>query len=510
MLRNPPAAERRTLEYPAETPLVPTRKNYARHGILATALLLGLTLVSTTWFAWRSADALADTVSEGQGELYLRAFHDFSMTKPKKEAFQALVETYAEHGLRGAGMYDANGNFVVMAGAFQEPQPPKLDRPHGRDLIRVDGRYRIMVHLPAGGPRFGGPSRGFDKPPRGNRPLPERPPFRPPFPPPEGFGPPSAEGDSMPEMPNPGPGFPPPPPMDRPMANGPMEAEDQSSPTLGFEFEPLLAVGLMQRARMTFFLATGVATLLAIAAIVLWRRAEREEMLGARLAQTERLASLGTMSAVLAHEIKNPLASLKGNAQLLAESLPFEGRSRAQADRVVEAALRLQGLVQNLLDFARGGPIERTETDPAELLFLAAEDAAPAADLDLDRAPATWSLDAIRIRQVLENLLRNAVQASNEGEVQARVFVEEDQLVYIVEDDGPGFPKDSLENLFEPFVTTKSRGVGLGLAVARRIIVMHGGTIAAKNKDGGGAEICVRIPQMRTRREDHGADSRGG
>lgn len=488
MLRNSPAAERRTLEYPAETPSIPTRKNYARHGILATALLLGLTLVSTTWFAWRSADALADTVSEGQSELYLRAFHDFAMTKPKGEAFQALVDTYAEHGLRGAGAYDANGNFVVLAGAFQEPLPPKLDRIRGRDLVRVDQRYRILVHLPPGGPRFGGPSRGFDKPPRGDRPppdrsRPERPPFPPPFPPP------------------PGEGMPP---------DGPVDSSDQSAPTLGFEFEPLLAVGLMQRARMTFFLATGVATLLAIAAIVLWRRAEREEILGARLAQTERLASLGTMSAVLAHEIKNPLASLKGNAQLLAESLPFEGRSRAQADRVVDAALRLQGLVQNLLDFARGGPIERTETDPAELLFLAAEDAAPAADLDLDKAPATWSLDAIRIRQVLENLLRNAVQASNEGEVQARVFVEEDQLVYIVEDDGPGFPKDSLENLFEPFVTTKSRGVGLGLAVARRIIVMHGGTIAAKNKAGGGAEICVRIPQMRTRREDHGADSRGG
>lgn len=487
MLRNPPAAERRTLEYPAETPPMPTRKNYARHGILATALLLGLTLVSTTWFAWRSADALADTVSEGQSELYLRAFHDFSMTKPKDEAFRALVDTYSEHGLRGAGAYDANGNFVVLAGEFQEPLPPKLDRIRGRDLIRVDRRYRILVHLPPGGPRFGGPSRGFDKPPRGDRSPLERPPFPPP----------------------PGRGFPP-PPMGRPPPDGSGDSTDPSSPTLGFEFEPVLALGLMQRARMTFFLATGVATLLAIAAIVLWRRAEREEMLGARLAQTERLASLGTMSAVLAHEIKNPLASLKGNAQLLAESLPFEGRSRAQADRVVDAALRLQGLVQNLLDFARGGPIERTESDPAELLFLAAEDAAPAAVLDLDLAPATWSLDAIRIRQVLENLLRNAVQASNEGEVQARVFVEEDQLVYIVEDDGPGFPKDSLENLFEPFVTTKSRGVGLGLAVARRIIVMHGGTIAAKNKAGGGAEICVRIPQMRTRRDDHGADSRGG
>lgn len=489
MHRTPPTSEHRTLEYPPEVSAAPPRKNYARHGILATALLLGLTLVSTTWFAWRSADALADTVSEGQSELYLRSFHDFSLSKPnKEEAFQALVETYSEHGLRGAGAYDPQGNFVVIAGEFQEPLPPKFERPRGRELIRVGRRYRIMVHLPPGGPPFGGPSRGLDKPPPGHRPPPQNPPFPPPL----------------------GAGRPPPPPMDLAMGDVPPDLSDKPSPTLGFEFEPLLAAGLIQRARMTFFLATGVAALLAIAAIVLWRRAEREEQLGARLAQTERLASLGTMSAVLAHEIKNPLASLKGNAQLLAESLPSDGRSRAQADRVVEAALRLQGLVQNLLDFARGGPIERTETDPAELLFLAAEDAAPAAVLDLDHAPATWSLDAIRIRQVLENLLRNAVQASKEGMVKARVFVEKDQLVYVVEDDGPGFPKDSLENVFEPFVTTKSRGVGLGLAVARRIVVMHGGTISARNKDDGGAEITMSIPQIRTRRDDHGADSRGG
>jgi signal transduction histidine kinase len=178
---------------------------------------------------------------------------------------------------------------------------------------------------------------------------------------------------------------------------------------------------------------------------------------------------------------------------------------------VVEAALRLQGLVQNLLDFARGGAIERADVDPAELLFLAAEDAAPAATLDLDDAPATWSLDAIRMRQVLENLLRNALQASKHGAVSARVFIESDKLVYIVDDDGPGFPADALENVFEPFFTTKSRGVGLGLAVARRIVFMHGGTIGARNKTEGGAELKISIPRMRRREErSHGADSRSG
>jgi two-component system, NtrC family, sensor histidine kinase HydH len=449
------------------------QKNYARHGILATALLLGLTLVLTTWFAWRNAEALTDTVSEGQGELYLRAFHDFRGAIHPEEAFRKVLEVYAESGLRGCGSYGLDGTFRIYSGSFDPPLPEAKDRTMGRALYRVGNHYRVVVHLPPGGPPFPPPS-GAHGPPQ--KPMNGGPPFPPP-------------PDFRPEMP--------PPPDGRP----PPYSGKRNFDTLVFEFEPLLATGLTQRARTTFFLATGVAALLALAAVILWRRAEREELLGARLAQTERLASLGTMSAVLAHEIKNPLASLKGNAQLLAESLPAEGRSRAQADRVVEGAIRLQGLVQNLLDFARGGSIDRTDIDPAELLFLAAEDAAPAATLELDDAPSSWSLDAIRMRQVLENLLRNAVQASKHGLVKARVFVEADQLIYIVEDDGPGFPPEVLEKMFEPFITTKSRGVGLGLAVARRIVIMHGGTLQAQNKNGGGAELRIAIPPMRNQGE---------
>lgn len=478
-----------------ETQGLPIRpqKNYARHGILATALLLGLTLVLTTWFAWRNAAALTDTVSEGQGELYLRAFHDFHGDFRPEEAFRKVLEVYAESGLRGAGCYDSDNIFRIHAGTFQDPLPQTKDRRPGRALYRVGNHYRIVVSLPPvrPPPEFGldGPAQMPPGPPfDGPHPMPPQPPHgeRPPFPP-----------DIERDMQQPRNGRP--PPMRR------------NFDTMAFEFEPLLATGLAQRARTTFFLATGVAALLALAAVILWRRAEREELLGARLAQAERLASLGTMSAVLAHEIKNPLASLKGNAQLLAESLPADGRSRAQADRVVDGALRLQGLVQNLLDFARGGPIERTETDPAELLFLAAEDAAPAATLEMDDAPPSWSLDAIRMRQVLENLLRNAMQASKQGVVKARVFLEDDQLVYLVEDDGPGFPPEVLETLFEPFFTTKSRGVGLGLAVARRIVLMHGGTIRAQNKADGGAELKITIPQLQSREEEnHGANTRGG
>src|SRR5439155_21048299 len=120
-----------------------------------------------------------------------------------------------------------------------------------------------------------------------------------------------------------------------------------------------------------------------------------------------RLASLGEMSAVLAHEIRNPLASLKGNAQLLAAMLPADDKPRAKADRVVDEALRLEQLTSDLLAFVRTGELQRAAVDPAQLVREAA--AGLAVEVDGTGAPRAWSLDAARMRQVVVNLLDNAV-----------------------------------------------------------------------------------------------------
>jgi len=453
------------------------RIRHARHGILATALLLGLVLVLTTWFAWRDAEALADTLSEGQAELFLRAMHTRRPPHGRggEQELLAMLGEYRDQGLRGIGQIDDSGSIRAIAGDITHAPFPGGRPPPGRILRRVGGHWQILAPpLPGSDPAHGGL-----RPPR-----PPGPEARGPWPPP----PPGFKGNRPPRAFS-GPDEP-------PSETGEAMLDPLTHPLI-FEFDPVFASQLTLRAKQTFFLATGAATLLAVAAIILWRRASREEALAARLSQSERLASLGTMSAVLAHEIKNPLAALKGNAQLVVESLAEESRTRGQAERVVEAAVRLQGLVQNLLDFARGGPIDRAEADPAELLFLAAEDAAPGATLNLDEAPASWSLDAIRIRQVLENLLRNAVQASNHEGVTASVGLSGDgrQLVYTVRDKGPGFPEGALESIFEPFFTTKTRGVGLGLAMARRVVAMHGGDITATNRPEGGAELRVSIPR---------------
>jgi two-component system sensor histidine kinase HydH len=213
--------------------------------------------------------------------------------------------------------------------------------------------------------------------------------------------------------------------------------------------------------------------------------------------EKRRLSLVGEMSAVLAHEIRNPLASLKGHAQLLLESLPAEGGDRAKVERVVREAVRLENLTSDLLDFVRSGELKATACDPAALLREAAEEAGGGRiDVRTDGAPQRWTLDPPRIRQVLVNVLRNALQASTaEDRVEAAVAEEESRLVFRVRDRGVGLPAGEEGRIFEPFHTTRVRGTGLGLAVARSIIERHGGTIGASNRPDGGAEVRIAIPR---------------
>src|SRR5215470_3216603 len=194
------------------------------------------------------------------------------------------------------------------------------------------------------------------------------------------------------------------------------------------EVEPVQANHLREAASLT--LAVGglaAAALLGVAFVLIRREARRRADAAAR-ERERRLASLGEMSAVLAHEIKNPLASLKGNAQLLARMLPGGDKPRAKADRVVDEAMRLEQLTNDLLQFVRTGAINRAPADPAQLardaaatvrrkLNPTAEDSqviglGPASiSVDATQAPPQWSLDAGRIREVVINLLDNAVAA---------------------------------------------------------------------------------------------------
>jgi two-component system sensor histidine kinase HydH len=203
------------------------------------------------------------------------------------------------------------------------------------------------------------------------------------------------------------------------------------------------------------------------------------------------------MSAVLAHEIRNPLASLKGNAQLLAERLPDGSREKSRAERVVSEATRLEALTSDLLDFARSGPLETAAVDPVELVRTAADDvAADGFDILAGSVPERWPMDATRIRQALVNVLQNAKQASPSGpRPTVAIATSHEGLEIAVRDFGPGLPAGGEARIFDPFFTTRTNGTGLGLAVARRIAEMHGGRVEASNHPEGGAVFRIVLPR---------------
>jgi two-component system sensor histidine kinase HydH len=254
------------------------------------------------------------------------------------------------------------------------------------------------------------------------------------------------------------------------------------------EIEPSEVEAVRAAAARTVAIGAVAAATLLVVAVVLVRWLVRREKLERELERGRRLASLGQLSAVLAHEIRNPLASLKGNAQLLAASLP-EG-ARAKADRVVAEAVRLESLTGDLLEFARTGDLRRAPVDPAALLARCASDGV---NVDVTAAPRSWSLDEARMEQVLGNLLENGLQAG--PPVSARVAVDGRRLLFEVADSGPGVPPEDRERIFEPFFTQKTRGTGLGLAVVKRVVELHGGAITVDEAPGGGARFRVWVPE---------------
>lgn len=253
-------------------------------------------------------------------------------------------------------------------------------------------------------------------------------------------------------------------------------------------------------ARIAVVAAVAGGVLLALA--IAWSRsARRLSELEQKTAREQRLVALGGMSSVMAHELRNPLASLKGHAQLLVEDLEEADAPKplARAARVVAEAERLELLTTSLLDFVRDGPIERQPIAPRALVDRALDGlVVDRVQVDLEAAPASIEVDAGRLARAVHNLVDNALQASEEGVVELRIDEDAGDVVLTVRDHGPGLPVGSEAQIFEPFVTTRTRGTGLGLAVARRVAEQHEGTLNGENHPSGGALFTLRIRGRRS------------
>jgi two-component system sensor histidine kinase HydH len=204
------------------------------------------------------------------------------------------------------------------------------------------------------------------------------------------------------------------------------------------------------------------------------------------------------MSAVLAHEIRNPLTSLKGHSQLLVENLGGPGleKARSKAERVVGEAVRLEQITNDLLDFVKQGELDRSPTDLGALVQETAAEIVPADRLRLEMPDESvvLSADAPKLGQLIANLVQNAVQAAD-GPVEVALHADEREALLSVRDHGAGIPSGQEERIFEPFVTTRVRGTGLGLAIARRMADRHGGTLVASNHPDGGAMFRLTLPR---------------
>jgi signal transduction histidine kinase len=238
------------------------------------------------------------------------------------------------------------------------------------------------------------------------------------------------------------------------------------------------------------------------------RRLRRE---GERLARLSQLAEMGKLAAGLAHELKNPLSTLKLNLQLMEEDLavlPGAERSlqrvatlKKEADRLRQTlddflrfagrielrleAVSINGLVEELLDFVH----PQAQANKVRVLTaLAAED-------------PRCRIDANLFKQALLNLLLNAIQAmpaerpgGEGGELLVRTIAEKDHVILYISDTGVGIPAENLPHIFDAYFTTKKGGTGLGLPTTRRIIEEHNGSISVESEPGKGTNFRIELP----------------
>ena len=220
------------------------------------------------------------------------------------------------------------------------------------------------------------------------------------------------------------------------------------------------------------------------------------------LIRSERMLLLGQMATGLAHEIRNPLGSVKGAAEVILAGLPEGDRRRELAAIIVKESERLDAFLKSFVEYAGPRPYHMEDTDLRALAvecvkLMEAEASRSGVRLAVAEGggPATAGVDADRVRQVFVNIIKNAIQAMPEGGTMTASITPGPEGVRIeFADTGPGLGEEAAKAAFEPFFTTRQGGSGLGLAIARRIVEDHGGSIAAGGAPGGGARITVTLP----------------
>jgi two-component system sensor histidine kinase HydH len=409
-------------------------------GAVGVAVLAALALAVTVLVAQRALNSVCEIVIRGDGDALISGLIvDLWRTEPEitSGTLAAVIAKHDAEGLRYLALLDRQDHHVMAeAGASEVDEPRYLLG----EVVRRGRRVRLVSLIP---------------------PL-------------------SATGASLDTESSP---------------TGPVQLRPFPRPFLVVEFEPPVIERLKGDLRRISLVAVAAALVLVAFAVALSRTISRLWRAQEQAESEHRLVELGRASAVIAHELRNPLAALKGHAQLLVEDLAEPMRTTAA--RVVDGAERLEGLTNVLLDFVRDAPLDVHAVTPADLVDHAlAPVPRERVRVDLSGAPAELQLDAERASLALRNLVQNAVQATPEGAepVEVRIVGVPREVVIEVRDHGPGLAPGAEAQIFEPFVTTKTRGTGLGLSIARRIAEQHHGNLTGETHRQGGAVFRLVLP----------------
>jgi signal transduction histidine kinase len=218
-----------------------------------------------------------------------------------------------------------------------------------------------------------------------------------------------------------------------------------------------------------------------------------------RLRRRERLATIGQLAASIGHDLRNPLSVMESSLYILRRRAGDDERMLKHVERIGQQIGECDSIITHLLEMARNQPPRRTTVQLRKLVdeSLVAARVPTRITVELEGIDdRELFVDHALVKQALVNLLVNSIQAQREGEGWIRVHAEreDDYIILTIEDAGPGFESITLPFVFEPLVTTKSSGTGLGLSLVKSVIERHGGRVSAGNRIQGGAMVKLHLP----------------
>ncbi len=224
-----------------------------------------------------------------------------------------------------------------------------------------------------------------------------------------------------------------------------------------------------------------------------------------KIQKNEHLASLGRMAAGIAHEIRNPLASISGSLELLSSAKQLSQEENKLMEIALREIERLNGLITDFLNYARPKHLALTPMDLGHEIHILVRsidglitgDEAPEVVLSASEKDMWIKGDHDQLCGLLWNLIRNAWEAGEKGRIEIQVLSQgEDTVALTVTDHATGIPRAKLDQIFEPFFTTKEKGTGLGLAMVHRIVQAHEGTIDVQSVEGQGTTFAIHLPRI--------------